>query len=70
VHPKESETVISQFGRVIFTSPFAWFYHVAQLTTALILVLVANTSFADFPRLASLVLCQKSGSVALVGFYV
>ncbi|MDQ1558043.1 MAG: hypothetical protein QOD32_1103 [Pyrinomonadaceae bacterium] len=54
VHPHASETVISQFGRIIFTGAFAWFYYVVQITTALILVLAANTSFADFPRLASL----------------
>jgi len=54
VHPHRSETVISQFGRIIFTGPFAWIYYVVQVTTALILVLAANTSFADFPRLASL----------------
>lgn len=54
VHPHASETVISQFGRIIFTGAFSWFYYVVQITTALILVLAANTSFADFPRLASL----------------
>ncbi|HEV8588495.1 MAG TPA: APC family permease [Pyrinomonadaceae bacterium] len=54
VHPRESETVISQFARTIFTGPMGWFYYVIQATTALILVLAANTSFADFPRLASL----------------
>jgi amino acid transporter len=54
VHPHESETVISQFARTIFTGPTAWFYFVVQIATALILVLAANTSFADFPRLASL----------------
>jgi len=54
VHPKENETVISQFARIIFTGPMAWFYYIIQGTTALILVLAANTSFADFPRLASL----------------
>jgi amino acid transporter len=54
VHPHQSETVISQFGRIIFTGAFSWFYYVVQITTALILVLAANTSFADFPRLASL----------------
>ena len=54
VHPHESETVISQFGRIIFTGTFGWFYYAVQITTALILVLAANTSFADFPRLASL----------------
>ncbi|HEX8843061.1 MAG TPA: APC family permease [Pyrinomonadaceae bacterium] len=54
VHPVENQTVISQFGRIIFTGAFGWFYYVVQITTALILVLAANTSFADFPRLASL----------------
>ena len=54
VHPHESETVISQFARIMFTGPMAWFYYVVQITTALILVLASNTSFADFPRLGSL----------------
>ena len=54
VHPHVSETVISQFARIMFTGPLAWFYYVVQITTALILVLAANTSFADFPRLGSL----------------
>ena len=54
VHPHESETVISQFARIMFTGPMTWFYYVVQIATALILVLAANTSFADFPRLGSL----------------
>lgn len=54
VHPSGNETVISQFARIIFTGGMGWFYYVIQGTTALILVLAANTSFADFPRLASL----------------
>ena len=54
VHPHTSETVISQFARIMFTGSLAWFYYVVQITTALILVLAANTSFADFPRLGSL----------------
>ncbi|HKS29919.1 MAG TPA: APC family permease [Pyrinomonadaceae bacterium] len=54
VHPSVSETVISQFARLIFTGGFGWFYYVVQIATALILVLAANTSFADFPRLSSL----------------
>lgn len=54
VHPHDNETVISQFARVIFSGPLRWFYFLIQATTALILVLAANTSFADFPRLASL----------------
>lgn len=54
IHPHEHETVISQFGRIIFTGYLSWFYYLVQITTAAILVLAANTSFADFPRLSSL----------------
>jgi amino acid transporter len=54
VHPKANETVISQFARIIFTGSLGWCYYLVQAATAAILVLAANTSFADFPRLASL----------------
>jgi len=54
VHPHENETVISQFARLIFTGSMGWFYYLLQGATALILILAANTSFADFPRLSSL----------------
>lgn len=54
VHPHESETVISQFARTMFTGGMGWFYYVVQAATAAILILAANTSFADFPRLSSL----------------
>jgi amino acid transporter len=54
VHPKHSETVISQFARIMFTGSLGWFYYVVQAATAAILVLAANTAFADFPRLSSL----------------
>ena len=54
VHPRQSETVISQFARIMFTGSFGWFYYVVQVATAAILVLAANTAFADFPRLSSL----------------
>ncbi len=54
VHPKASETVISQFARIMFTGSLGWFYYVIQAATAAILVLAANTAFADFPRLSSL----------------
>jgi amino acid transporter len=54
VHPKQSETVISQFARIMFTGSLGWFYYVVQASTAAILVLAANTAFADFPRLSSL----------------
>jgi hypothetical protein len=48
-------TVISQIGKLVFgtsTAGHALFYAL-QAATTLILVLAANTSFADFPRLAS-----------------
>ena len=51
VHPHEEETVISQFARYIFGGPMQWFYYVVQASTAAILILAANTAFADFPRL-------------------
>lgn len=54
VHPHANETVISQFARVIFTGGLGWFYYVVQAFTAAILILAANTAFADFPRLSSL----------------
>ncbi|MEP6904185.1 MAG: APC family permease, partial [Actinomycetota bacterium] len=54
VHPHQNETVISQFARHIFTGGMGWFYFVVQASTAAILILAANTAFADFPRLSSL----------------
>jgi len=48
--PHEGETVVSQLGRQIFGSSPA--YYLLQAATALILILAANTSFADFPRLS------------------
>jgi amino acid transporter len=54
IHPLEHETVISQIARIVFVGHLGWFYYVVQATTAAILVLAANTSFAGFPRLASL----------------
>lgn len=54
VHPKQTETVISQFARIMFTGSLGWFYYIVQAATAAILVLAANTAFADFPRLSSL----------------
>jgi len=54
IHPLEHETVISQIARIVFVGPLGWFYYVVQATTAAILILAANTSFAGFPRLSSL----------------
>jgi amino acid transporter len=46
------ETVVSQLARTVFGS--SGFYYVVQATTAMILILAANTSFADFPRLGAI----------------
>jgi amino acid transporter len=47
-----SETVISQVGRAVFGSGAVYYF--LQAATAGILILAANTSFADFPRLSAL----------------
>jgi amino acid transporter len=52
---KGTPTVISQVGKLVYgrgAVGHVWFY-LLQAGTMLILVLAANTSFADFPRLAS-----------------
>lgn len=52
VLPVGDQTVISQLGHGAFgNSPL---YFLLQVATALILILAANTAFADFPRLASI----------------
>jgi amino acid transporter len=51
VLPSESETVISQLGRIAFGSETP-VYFLFQAATMLILVLAANTAFSDFPRLS------------------
>lgn len=47
------ETIVSQIGRGVFGSGIM--YYVLQATTAMILVLAANTSYAGFPRLGSFI---------------
>jgi amino acid transporter len=55
VHPFPSKdvTVMSQMGDVVFGSGF--FFWLLQLTTCGILILAANTAYADFPRLSSII---------------
>jgi amino acid transporter len=53
VHPSATETVLSQLARGVFDGRGA-FYYVVQGGTAAILILAANTAFADFPRLTSI----------------
>jgi amino acid transporter len=49
--PATDETVLSQLGRTVFgDGSLLWI--LLQITTAVILILAANTAYADFPRLA------------------
>ena len=52
--PNDTETVVSQIARATFGGR-GWPYYAVQAGTMLILVLAANTAYADFPRLASIV---------------
>jgi amino acid transporter len=52
--PSETETVISQLGRTIFGGRGIPYLMVITATTV-ILIMAANTAFADFPRLSALV---------------
>ena len=52
VLPKDDETVVSQVARAILGEGVL--YYLIQASTMLILVLAANSAFAGFPRLASL----------------
>jgi amino acid transporter len=54
VMPTETESGVSQLGRAIFGNGTI-VYYLVQAATTLILVLAANTAYADFPRLASIV---------------
>ena len=52
-YPSHTQTVISELGRAVLgTGPV---YVVLQVATAAILTLAANTAYADFPRLSSIV---------------
>ncbi len=51
VHPEAGETVLSQIGHYVYGNGF--FYFALQIATMAILVLGANTCYAGFPRLSS-----------------
>lgn len=51
--PSLNETVVSQIAKGIFGRGVIYF--IIQAATAMILFLAVNTSFADFPRLSSLI---------------
>jgi len=48
--PSEHETIVSQLARIVFGT--GALYYLTQAATATILLLAANTSYSDFPRLA------------------
>ncbi|HMZ07081.1 MAG TPA: permease, partial [Anaerolineales bacterium] len=52
--PSETETVISQLARTVFDGRGTMYLLVISATTV-ILIMAANTAFADFPRLGALV---------------
>jgi amino acid transporter len=54
VVPSQHETVLSQLARSAFDGR-GLAYYILQAATTMILVLAANTAYADFPRLASIV---------------
>lgn len=51
--PSEAETVISQLTRTAFEGR-GWLYLGTIAATTLILIMAANTAYADFPRLSAL----------------
>ena len=51
--PSDAETVVSQIARATFGGR-GWPYYLVQASTMAILVLAANTAYADFPRLSSI----------------
>ena len=58
-NPASNPTVIGQIAQRVFTGPLYFMYPVFQLATLAILTLAANTSYSDFPRLASLLARDK-----------
>lgn len=57
VLPNAEETVISQLARTVFSKGAV--YYTIQFATMLVLILAANTAFADFPRLASIMASDR-----------
>lgn len=57
VMPTANETVLSQLNRHIFGG--GWLYFALQYATFAVLVLAANTAFADFPRLGSILASDR-----------
>jgi len=58
VIPNNADTVLSQMARVAFGNA-SFLYYLMQFSTMAILILAANTCFAGFPRLASILATDK-----------
>src|SRR3989440_5633906 len=58
-NPAGNPTVIGQIAQQVFTGPLFFMFPVFQIATLFILTLAANTSYADFPRLSSLLARDK-----------
>jgi amino acid transporter len=56
-YPSHDQTVFSQMGLLVFGNGPV--YLLLQIATAAILTLAANTAFADFPRLSSIIAHDK-----------
>ena len=52
-YPSHDQTVLAQMGLLVFGNGGIFF--VLQIATAMILTLAANTAYADFPRLSSII---------------
>ncbi|MBF0505194.1 MAG: APC family permease [Nitrospirae bacterium] len=80
--PNENETVLSQLAKMVFSKGVI--YYTIQFATSLILILAANTAFADFPRLSSIMATDRflprqlsnrgdrlvfSNGIVLLGFF-
>jgi amino acid transporter len=52
-YPSEKVTVFAEMGKQVFGNNFIFWF--LQLATAAILTLAANTAYADFPRLSSII---------------
>ncbi len=80
--PNENETVLSQLARMVFSKGII--YYTIQFATSFMLVLAANTSFQDFPRLSSIMAADRylprqfsnrgdrlvfSNGIVLLGFF-
>jgi amino acid transporter len=66
-NPAGNPTVIAQIAKLVFSGPLVFLFPIFQLATLGILTLSAETSYSDFPRLASL-LARDGFLPSLFGF--